>query len=203
MVAAAKDLPRKSENRTGRVGYAASTAAAATAAGSRAGSPSLAQTIDVERDRIAHFTLAFFDRVAHGDAAGKIGRPRTEVVLAAPGACTARGLLSSHELPTVVFGVNGWTGRNADDRIINEHDKSDDSAEELYFVSQGRAVFELDGERRDAPAGTFVFVAPDVKRTASPRSLDHDRRRRRRPRKGVPAGGVGDLGPAQASVRVG
>ena len=30
----------------------------------------------------------------------------------------------------------------------------------------GRARFELDGERVDAPAGTFVFVRPDVKRTA-------------------------------------
>jgi tetratricopeptide (TPR) repeat protein len=31
---------------------------------------------------------------------------------------------------------------------------------------QGRAAFELDGERRDAPAGTFVFVRSGVKRTA-------------------------------------
>ena len=38
--------------------------------------------------------------------------------------------------------------------------------EELYFVQQGRARFELDGEQVDAPAGTFVFAAPDVKRTA-------------------------------------
>ena len=38
--------------------------------------------------------------------------------------------------------------------------------EELYLVQQGRAVFELDGERVDAPAGTFVFARPDVKRTA-------------------------------------
>ena len=31
---------------------------------------------------------------------------------------------------------------------------------------QGRAVFDLDGERHDAPADTFVFVRPRVKRTA-------------------------------------
>ena len=31
---------------------------------------------------------------------------------------------------------------------------------------QGRAVFELDGERVDAPAGTLVFAHPGVKRTA-------------------------------------
>jgi tetratricopeptide (TPR) repeat protein len=64
------------------------------------------------------------------------------------------------------FGINAWTGRNAGDRILNEHDESDDGNEELYFVTQGRAAFELDGERLDAPAGTFVFVRPEVKRTA-------------------------------------
>jgi tetratricopeptide (TPR) repeat protein len=31
---------------------------------------------------------------------------------------------------------------------------------------RGRAVFELDGDRVDAPAGTFVFAPPGVKRTA-------------------------------------
>jgi len=66
------------------------------------------------------------------------------------------------------FGITAWTGREAGDRILNEHDEADetDRSEELYLVTQGRAVFELDGERRDAPAGTFVFVEPDVKRTA-------------------------------------
>ena len=39
-------------------------------------------------------------------------------------------------------------------------------SEELYLVVQGRAGFELDGDRVAAPAGTFVFVPPGVKRTA-------------------------------------
>jgi len=65
------------------------------------------------------------------------------------------------------FGVNAWTGRDAGDRIINEHDEGEeDSDEELYLVQQGRARFELDGERVDAPAGTFVLARPGVKRTA-------------------------------------
>jgi len=65
------------------------------------------------------------------------------------------------------FGVNAWTGVNAGDRIINEHDESQpDLAEELYLVLHGRASFELDGDKRDAPAGTFVFVQPGVTRTA-------------------------------------
>jgi len=63
------------------------------------------------------------------------------------------------------FGVNTWSGRNTGDRIINEHDEAGED-EELYLVHSGRATFELDGERVDAPAGTFVFAAPGVKRTA-------------------------------------
>jgi cupin domain len=63
------------------------------------------------------------------------------------------------------FGVSSFTGRNPGDRIINEHSEEDDQ-EELYLVLQGRATFELDGERVDAPAGTLVFAAPGVKRSA-------------------------------------
>jgi mannose-6-phosphate isomerase-like protein (cupin superfamily) len=63
------------------------------------------------------------------------------------------------------FGVNAWTVPSAGDRIINEHDEADEH-EELYLVQQGRATFELDGERVDAPAGTLVFARPGVKRTA-------------------------------------
>ena len=72
-----------------------------------------------------------------------------------------------HHFGITAFGVNAWTARTAGDRIINEHDESEpESNEELYLVLQGRAVFELDGDRVDAPAGTFVFAPPGVKRTA-------------------------------------
>jgi tetratricopeptide (TPR) repeat protein len=71
-----------------------------------------------------------------------------------------------HHFGITGFGVNAWTARDAGDRIINEHDESDDGNEELYLVLHGRAVFELDGDRVDAPAGTFVFARPSVKRTA-------------------------------------
>jgi tetratricopeptide (TPR) repeat protein len=63
------------------------------------------------------------------------------------------------------FGINAWTGRDAGDRIINEHDESGEE-EELYLVHRGRATFELDGERVDAPTGTLVFARPGVTRTA-------------------------------------
>jgi tetratricopeptide (TPR) repeat protein len=65
------------------------------------------------------------------------------------------------------FGINAWTAREAGDRIINEHDEDDqEQQEELYLVQSGRARFELDGEQVDAPAGTFVYARPSVKRTA-------------------------------------
>ena len=70
-----------------------------------------------------------------------------------------------HHLGITAFGATAWTGREAGDRIINEHDEADDD-EELYVVLSGRARFELDGDAVDAPAGTFVFAQPGVKRTA-------------------------------------
>src|SRR3954451_24959079 len=72
-----------------------------------------------------------------------------------------------HHFGITSFGVNAWTAPEAGDRIINEHDESETGApEELYRVVGGRATFELDGDRVAAPAGTFVYVPPGVKRTA-------------------------------------
>ena len=73
-----------------------------------------------------------------------------------------------HHFGITSFGVNAWTAQNTGDRIINEHDEAEDEdqQEELYLVQRGRATFELDGERVDAPAGTFVLARPGVKRTA-------------------------------------
>ena len=70
-----------------------------------------------------------------------------------------------HHFGITSFGVNAWTGRDAGDRIINEHDEADDN-EELYIVQRGRATFDFDGERLDAPTGTLVFARPGIKRTA-------------------------------------
>ena len=70
-----------------------------------------------------------------------------------------------HHFGITSFGVNAWTARDAGDRIINEHDEAEEN-EELYLVQRGRATFELDGERVDAPVGTLVFARPGVKRTA-------------------------------------
>jgi quercetin dioxygenase-like cupin family protein len=70
-----------------------------------------------------------------------------------------------HHFGIASFGVSSFTGRKTGDRIINEHSEEDDQ-EELYLVLQGRATFELDGVRADAPAGTLVFAEPGVMRTA-------------------------------------
>jgi tetratricopeptide (TPR) repeat protein len=70
-----------------------------------------------------------------------------------------------HHLGITSFGVNAWTGREAGDRIINEHDEEGEN-EELYLVHSGRARFVIDGEELDAPTGTFVFVRPGAMRTA-------------------------------------
>jgi tetratricopeptide (TPR) repeat protein len=91
--------------------------------------------------------------VAHLEEIGEIG----------DGRCPWRPV--RHHFGITSFGINAWTGREAGDRIINEHDEEGEN-EELYFVQSGRARFELDGERVDAPAGTFVFARPGVKRTA-------------------------------------
>jgi hypothetical protein len=81
------------------------------------------------------------------------------------GRCPSRSIRSRFGITS--FGINAWTGREVGDRIINEHDEDeDDGEEELYFVHRGRARFEFDAERVEAPEGTLVFVPPGVNRTA-------------------------------------
>jgi tetratricopeptide (TPR) repeat protein len=73
------------------------------------------------------------------------------------------------------FGVNAYAPGESG-RVIEEHDELVAGAgrhEELYFVARGHAVFTLDGDEVDAPAGTFVFVSdPAVRRAAIARGAD-------------------------------
>jgi hypothetical protein len=61
------------------------------------------------------------------------------------------------------FGVNAARG-NAGDEMIEQHHEADDEEnetnghEELFAVTTGHALFTVDGEEIDAPAGTIVFV---------------------------------------------
>ena len=108
-----------------------------------------------------------------------------------------------HHLGIKSFGINAWTAREAGDRLINEHDEADteDQQEELYFVQDGRARFELDGESVDAPAGTFVHVQPGVKRTAfAEEPADDGARHGRDARKAVRGRRLGGLGADQSAL---
>jgi len=64
------------------------------------------------------------------------------------------------------FGINAYAA-GEDGTLIGEHDESGSGQEELYIVLEGNATFELDGDTVDAPAGTFVFVGPEVRRKAT------------------------------------
>ena len=63
------------------------------------------------------------------------------------------------------FGTNAYTAERAGQRVVEEHTEADNH-EELYVVIAGRAVFTLDGEEVDAPAGTLVFCHPGARRGA-------------------------------------
>jgi len=97
-----------------------------------------------------------------------------------------------HHLGITAFGVTAWTARAAGDLVINEHDEGDPTADqELFLVLRGHAMFELDGDRVDAPAGTLVFAPPRTKRMATAKEegttivpLEARRDRRTRPAAG-------------------
>jgi hypothetical protein len=64
------------------------------------------------------------------------------------------------------FGINGFV-RDEDGTLINEHDEAGSGQEELYFVVDGTATFEVDGETVEAPAGTLLYVGPEARRKAT------------------------------------
>lgn len=64
------------------------------------------------------------------------------------------------------FGVNAFAPGD-DGTLIGEHDEAGTGQEELYIVLEGHATFEIDGERVEAPAGTYVFVRPEARRKAT------------------------------------
>ena len=70
------------------------------------------------------------------------------------------------ELGVEAFGVNAYTG-NAGEQVVEEHTERGLKHEEIYVVLSGAAVFMLDGEQHDAPAGTVVHIPnTHVKRSA-------------------------------------
>jgi hypothetical protein len=61
-------------------------------------------------------------------------------------------------LGITAFGINAYTAANAGDEVVEEHTEEQLGHEEVYFVHTGHAVFTVDGEEVDAPAGTLVYL---------------------------------------------
>jgi len=73
------------------------------------------------------------------------------------------------QLEITSFGIQAFRAPSRVD-VIREHDEmllGEAGQEELYVVLDGAATFEIDGERVEAPAGSFVHVRPTAKRKAT------------------------------------
>jgi len=76
--------------------------------------------------------------------------------------------LARKALGTSAFGFN--LVEIAPGGEIPEHDEAQSGQVELYIVLEGEAVMRLEGEDHPAPAGTFVSLEPEAKRTILNRS---------------------------------
>jgi len=68
------------------------------------------------------------------------------------------------------FGTNAYRSIEGGE-LIREHDEAgfhiaNNDQEELYVVVEGKATFNVDGEKIAAPTGTAVLVRPESKRSA-------------------------------------
>jgi hypothetical protein len=61
-------------------------------------------------------------------------------------------------LGVTAFGINAYTAANAGDEVVEDHTEVQLGHEEIYVVIAGHAVFTVDGEEVDAPAGTLVYL---------------------------------------------
>ncbi len=78
-----------------------------------------------------------------------------------PGTLTWRPIRAT--LGLFAFGTNAYTADEPGVDVVEPHAENPKLAhEELYFVHRGRATFTVDGDRFDAPAGTYVFVPDPV-----------------------------------------
>lgn len=69
------------------------------------------------------------------------------------------------------FGINAYTGPDAGDVVIEEHDEIGGGAgthEELYMVLNGKALFRVNGNEHEVAAGDMLFVRdPRARRGAT------------------------------------
>ena len=70
-------------------------------------------------------------------------------------------------LGVTAFGINAYTAAAAGDEVVEDHTEGALGHEEVYAVVSGHAVFTVDGEEVDAPAGTLVFLDDPAQRRAA------------------------------------
>jgi hypothetical protein len=71
------------------------------------------------------------------------------------------------ELGVTAFGINAYTAAAAGDEVVEDHDETSLGHEEIYLVVSGHAIFTVDGEEVDAPAGTLVFLDDPAQRRSA------------------------------------
>jgi uncharacterized cupin superfamily protein len=76
--------------------------------------------------------------------------------------------LARKSLGVQCFGIN--VVELPPGETIPEHDETDRDQEEVFIVLSGDATMVIDGEDHPAPAGTFVRLDPEPKRTVVNRS---------------------------------
>jgi len=70
-------------------------------------------------------------------------------------------------LGITAFGINAYTAAAPGDDVVEDHTEEALGHEEVYVVVSGHAVFTVDGEEVDAPAGTLVFLDDPAQRRAA------------------------------------
>ena len=70
-------------------------------------------------------------------------------------------------LGVTAFGINAYTAAKAGDEVVEDHTESTLGHEEIYAVIAGHAVFTVDDEEVDAPAGTLVFLDDPAQRRSA------------------------------------
>ena len=70
-------------------------------------------------------------------------------------------------LGVTAFGINAYTAARAGDEVVEDHTEAQLGHEEIYAVVSGHAIFTVDGEQVDAPAGTLVFLDDPAQRRSA------------------------------------
>lgn len=61
------------------------------------------------------------------------------------------------------FGINAYSA-DAGEHLIEDHTEEGNGHEEVYLVVRGRAMFTIDGDKREAGPGTLVYLDDPAQR---------------------------------------